>query len=118
MADRDDILAQLTVTKEVLASSAEENAALSQEQKATLAALEAARLRLDERLAALNAAEQSLVETNTKLVASETSLASTKSSLVAALEKLAQAQQDSDRANRQVDSLAAENAASRAEILQ
>ena len=118
MADRDNILAQLTVTKEVLASSAEENAALSQEQKATLAALEAARLRLDERLAALNAAEQSLVETNTKLAASETSLASTKSSLVAALEKLAQAQQDSDRANRQVDSLAAENAASRAEILQ
>jgi chemotaxis protein MotB len=75
-------------------------------------------LRLDERLAALNAAEQSLVEANTKLAASETSLASTESSLAAALEKLAQAQQDSDRANRQVDSLAAENAASRAEILQ
>jgi chemotaxis protein MotB len=83
-----------------------------------LAALEAARLRLDERLAALNAVEQSLVEANTKLAASETSLASTESSLAAALEKLAQAQQDSDRANRQVDSLAAENAASRAEILQ
>ncbi|MGB1920116.1 MAG: peptidoglycan-binding protein [Candidatus Puniceispirillaceae bacterium] len=118
MADRDDILAQLAGATEALVASTEENAALSKEQEATLAALEAARLRLDERLAALNAAEQSLVEANTKLAASETSLASTESSLAAALEKLAQAQQDSDRANRQVDSLAAENAASRAEILQ
>ena len=118
MADRDDILAQLADVPEALASSTEENAALSKEQKATLAALETARLRLDERLAALNAAEQSLVEANTKLAASENSLASTKSSLAAALEKLAQAQQDSDRANQQVDSLAAENAASRKEILQ
>ena len=118
MADRDDILAQLAGATEALAASTEENAALSKEQEATLAALKAARLRLDERLVALNAAEHSLVEVNTKLAASETSLASTESSLAAALEKLAQAQWDSDTANRQVDSLAAENAASRAEILQ
>ena len=118
MANRDDILAQLADATEALAASTEENAALSKEQEATLAALETARLRLDERLAALNAAEQSLVEANTRLAASENSLASTELSLAAALEKLAQAQQDTDRANRQVDSLAAENAASRAEILQ
>ena len=118
MADRDDILAQLAGATEALAASIEENSALSKEQEATLAALEAARLRLDERLAALNAAEQSLVKANTKLAASETSLASTESSLAAALEKLARAQQDRDRANQRVDSLAAENAASRAEILQ
>lgn len=91
---------------------------LSEKQEATLAALEAARLRLDERLAALTAAEQNLAEANTKLAASETSLASTESSLAAALEKLAQTQQESVEANKQADSLAAENAASRAEILQ
>ncbi len=118
MANRDDILAQLADATEALAASTEENAKLSNEQEATLAALETARLRLDERLAALNAAEQNLVEANTRLAASENSLASTELSLAAALEKLAQAQQDTDRANLQVDSLAAENAASRAEILQ
>ena len=103
---------------DALAASTAENAVLSEKQEATLAALEAARLRLDERLAALTAAEQNLAEANTKLAASETSLASTESSLAAALEKLAQTQQESDEANKQADSLAAENAASRAEILQ
>ena len=116
--ERDDILAQLANAIDALAASTAENAVLSEKQEATLAALEAARLRLDERLAALTAAEQNLAEANTKLAASETSLASTESSLAAALEKLAQTQQESDEANKQADSLAAENAASRAEILQ
>lgn len=116
--ERDDILAQLANATDALAASTAENAVLSEKQEATLAALEAARLRLDERLAALTAAEQNLAEANTKLAASETSLASTESSLAAALEKLAQTQQESDEANKQADSLAAENAASRAEILQ
>ena len=116
--ERDDILEQLANATDALATSTAENAVLSEKQEATLAALEAARLRLDERLAALNAAEHSLVEANTKLAASETSLASTESSLAAALEKLAQTQQESDEANKQVDNLAAENADSRAEILQ
>lgn len=116
--ERDDILAQLANATDALATSTAENAVLSEKQEATLAALEAARLRLDERLAALTAAEQNLAEANTKLAASETSLASTESSLAAALEKLAQTQQESDEANKQADSLAAENAASRAEILQ
>lgn len=116
--ERDDILEQLANATDALATSTAENAVLSEKQEATLAALEAARLRLDERLAALSAAEQNLAETNTKLAASETSLASTESSLAAALEKLAQTQQESDEANKQADSLAAENAASRAEILQ
>lgn len=116
--ERDDILEQLANATDALATSTAENAVLSEKQEATLAALEAARLRLDERLAALTAAEQNLAEANTKLAASETSLASTESSLAAALEKLAQTQQESDEANKQADSLAAENAASRAEILQ
>ena len=116
--ERDDILAQLANATDALATSTAENAVLSEKQEATLAALEAARLRLDERLAALTAAEQNLAEANTKLAASETSLASTESSLAAALEKLAQTQQESDKANKQADSLAAENADSRAEILQ
>ena len=116
--ERDDILEQLANATDALATSTSENAVLSEKQEATLAALEAARLRLDERLAALTAAEQNLAEANTKLAASETSLASTESSLAAALEKLAQTQQESDEANKQADSLAAENAASRAEILQ
>ena len=116
--ERDDILAQLANATDALATSTAENAVLSEKQEATLAALEAARLRLDERLAALTAAEQNLAEANTKLAASETSLASTESSLAAALEKLAQTQQESVEANKQADSLAAENAASRAEILQ
>lgn len=116
--ERDDILAQLANATDALAASTAENAVLSEKQEATLAALEAARLRLDERLAALTAAEQNLAEANTKLAASETSLASTESSLAAALEKLAQTQQESVEANKQADSLAAENAASRAEILQ
>ena len=116
--ERDDILAQLANATDALATSTAENAVLSEKQEATLAALEAARLRLDERLAALSAAEQNLAEANTKLAASETSLASTESSLAAALEKLAQTQQESDKANKQADSLAAENADSRAEILQ
>ena len=116
--ERDDILAQLANATDALATSTAENAVLSEKQEATLAALEAARLRLDERLAALTAAEQNLAEANTKLAASETSLASTESSLAAALEKLAQTQQESDEANKEADSLAAENAASRAEILQ
>ena len=116
--ERDDILAQLANATDALTASTAENAVLSEKQEATLAALEAARLRLDERLAALTAAEQNLAEANTKLAASETSLASTESSLAAALEKLAQTQQDSDEANKKADSLAAENAASRAEILQ
>lgn len=116
--ERDDILEQLANATDALATSTAENAVLSEKQEATLAALEAARLRLDERLAALAAAEQSLADANTKLAASETSLASTESSLAAALEKLAQTQQESDEANKQADSLAAENAASRAEILQ
>ena len=116
--ERDDILAQLANATDALAASTAENVVLSEKQEATLAALEAARLRLDERLAALTAAEQNLAEANTKLAASETSLASTESSLAAALEKLAQTQQESVEANKQADSLAAENAASRAEILQ
>jgi chemotaxis protein MotB len=116
--ERDDILAQLANATDALATSTAENAVLSEKQEATLAALDAARLRLDERLAALTAAEQNLAEANTKLAASETSLASTESSLAAALEKLAQTQQESDEANKEADSLAAENAASRAEILQ
>ena len=116
--ERDDILEQLANATDALATSTAENAVLSEKQEATLAALEAARLRLDERLAALTAAEQNLAEANTKLAASETSLASTESSLAAALEKLAQTQQESDKANKQADSLAAENADSRAEILQ
>ena len=116
--ERDDFLAQLANATDALATSTAENAALSEKQEATLAALEAARSRLDERLAALTAAEQNLAEANTKLAASETSLASTESSLAAALEKLAQTQQENDEANKQADSLAAENAASRAEILQ
>ena len=116
--ERDDILAQLANATDALATSTAENAVLNEKQEATLAALEAARLRLDERLAALSAAEQNLAEANTKLAASETSLASTESSLAAALEKLAQTQQENDAANKQADSLAAENAASRAEILQ
>jgi chemotaxis protein MotB len=116
--ERDDILAQLANATDALATSTAENAVLSEKQEATLAALDAARLRLDERLAALTAAEQNLAEANTKLAASETSLASTESSLAAALEKLAQTQQESDEANNEADSLAAENAASRAEILQ
>ena len=116
--ERDDILAQLANATDALAASTAENLVLSEKQEATLAALEAARLRLDERLAALTAAEQNLAEANTKLAASETSLASTESSLAAALEKLAQTQQESVEANKQADSLAAENAASRAEILQ
>ena len=116
--ERDDILEQLANATDALATSTAENAVLSEKQEATLAALEAARLRLDERLAALTAAEQNLAEANTKLAASETSLASTESSLAAALENLAQTQQESDEANKQADSLAAENAASRAEILQ
>ena len=116
--ERDDILEQLANATDALATSTAENAVLSEKQEATLAALEAARLRLDERLAALSAAEQNLAEANTKLAASETSLASTESSLAAALEKLAQTQQENDEANKQADSLAAENAASRAEILQ
>ena len=116
--ERDDILAQLANATDALAASTAENAVLSEKQEATLAALEAARSRLDERLAALTAAEQNLAEANTKLAASETSLASTESSLAAALEKLAQTQQESVEANKQADSLAAENAASRAEILQ
>ena len=116
--ERDDILAQLANATDALAASTAENVVLSEKQEATLAALEAARLRLDERLAALTAAEQNLAEANTKLAASETSLASTESSLAAALEKLAQTQQESDEANKEADSLAAENAASRAEILQ
>ena len=116
--ERDDILAQLANATDALATSTAENAVLSEKQEATLAALDAARLRLDERLAALTAAEQNLAEANTKLAASETSLASTESSLAAALEKLAQTQQESVEANKQADSLAAENAASRAEILQ
>ena len=116
--ERDDILAQLANATDALAASTAENVVLSEKQEATLAALEAARLRLDERLAALTAAEQNLAEANTKLAASETSLASTDSSLAAALEKLAQTQQESVEANKQADSLAAENAASRAEILQ
>ena len=116
--ERDDILEQLANATDALATSTAENAVLSEKQEATLAALEAARLRLDERLAALTAAEQNLAEANTKLAASETSLASTESSLAAALEKLAQTQQESDEANKQVDNLAAENADSRAEILQ
>lgn len=116
--ERDDILAQLANATDALATSTAENAVLSEKQEATLAALDAARLRLDERLAALTAAERNLAEANTKLAASETSLASTESSLAAALEKLAQTQQESDEANKEADSLAAENAASRAEILQ
>ena len=116
--ERDDILAQLANATDALAASTAENVVLSEKQEATLAALEAARLRLDERLAALTAAEQNLAEANTKLAASETSLASTESSLAAALEKLAQTQQESVEANKQANSLAAENAASRAEILQ
>ena len=116
--ERDDILAQLANATDALATSTAENAVLNEKQEATLAALDAARLRLDERLAALTAAEQNLAEANTKLAASETSLASTESSLAAALEKLAQTQQESDEANKEADSLAAENAASRAEILQ
>ena len=116
--ERDDILAQLANATDALTASTAENAVLSEKQEATLAALEAARSRLDERLAALTAAEQNLAEANTKLAASETSLASTESSLAAALEKLAQTQQESVEANKQADSLAAENAASRAEILQ
>ena len=116
--ERDDILAQLANATDALAASTAENAVLSEKQEATLAALEAARSRLDERLAALTAAEKNLAEANTKLAASETSLASTESSLAAALEKLAQTQQESVEANKQADSLAAENAASRAEILQ
>ena len=116
--ERDDILAQLANATDALATNTAENAVLSEKQEATLAALDAARLRLDERLAALTAAEQNLAEANTKLAASETSLASTESSLAAALEKLAQTQQESDEANKEADSLAAENAASRAEILQ
>ena len=116
--ERDDILAQLANATDALAASTAENVVLSEKQEATLAALEAARVRLDERLAALTAAEQNLAEANTKLAASETSLASTESSLAAALEKLAQTQQESVEANKQADSLAAENAASRAEILQ
>jgi chemotaxis protein MotB len=116
--ERDDILAQLANATDALATSTAENTVLSEKQEATLAALDAARLRLDERLAALTAAEQNLAEANTKLAASETSLASTESSLAAALEKLAQTQQESDEANKEADSLAAENAASRAEILQ
>ena len=116
--ERDDILAQLANATDALATSTAENAVLSEKQEATLAALEAVRLRLDKRLAALSAAEQNLAEANTKLAASETSLASTESSLAAALEKLAQTQQESDEANKEADSLAAENAASRAEILQ
>ena len=116
--ERDDILAQLANATDALATSTAENAVLSEKQEATLAALDAARLRLDERLAALTTAEQNLAEANTKLAASETSLASTESSLAAALEKLAQTQQESDEANKEADSLAAENAASRAEILQ
>lgn len=116
--ERDDILAQLANATDALATSTAENAVLSEKQEATLAALDAARLRLDERLAALTAAEQNLAEANIKLAASETSLASTESSLAAALEKLAQTQQESDEANKEADSLAAENAASRAEILQ
>ncbi|MAI06754.1 MAG: flagellar motor protein [Alphaproteobacteria bacterium TMED87] len=116
--ERDDILAQLANATDALTASTAENAVLSEKQEATLAALEAARSRLDERLAALTAAEKNLAEANTKLAASETSLASTESSLAAALEKLAQTQQESVEANKQADSLAAENAASRAEILQ
>jgi chemotaxis protein MotB len=116
--ERDDILARLANATDALATSTAENTVLSEKQEATLAALDAARLRLDERLAALTAAEQNLAEANTKLAASETSLASTESSLAAALEKLAQTQQESDEANKEADSLAAENAASRAEILQ
>ena len=116
--ERDDILEQLANATDALATSTAENAVLSEKQEATLAALEAARLRLDERLAALTAAEQNLAEANTKLAASETSLASAESSLAAALEKLAQTQQESDEASKQANSFAAENAASRAEILQ
>ena len=116
--ERDDILEQLANATDALDTSTSENAVLSEKQEATLAALEAARLRLDERLAALSAAEQNLTEANTKLAASETSLTSTESSLAAALEKLAQTQQESDKANKEANSLAAENADSRAEILQ
>ncbi len=116
--ERDDILAQLANATDALATSTAENAVLSEKQEATLAALEAARLRLEERLAALTAAEQNLAKANTKLAASETSLASTESSLAKALEKLAQTQQENDEANKRADSLAAENAASRTEILQ
>lgn len=116
--DRDDILAQLTKATEALAASTEENDALSEKQEASLAALEAANLRLDERLAALNATEQSLAEANISLAASEANLSSTNSSLAAALERLAKAQQDSNRANQQVDRLNSEIAASQTEILQ
>ncbi len=116
--DRDDILLQLTKATDALAASTEENNALSKKQEATLAALEAANLRLDERLKALNATEQSLAEANINLAASEADLSSTGSSLAAALERLAKAQEDSDRANQQVDRLNSENAASQREILQ
>ena len=64
--ERDDILEQLANATDALATSTAENAVLSEKQEATLAALEAARLRLDERLAALTAAEQNLAEANTK----------------------------------------------------
>ncbi len=116
--ERDDILAQLATATEALAASNAKNASLSEAQKTTLAALEAARQRLDERLAALTATEQNLTEANKKLTASENSLTSAESSLAAALNKLSQAKQDSDRANQQIDRLSAENAASRDEILQ
>ena len=115
--ERDNILAQLARTTEALTASNEENASLSDAQKATLAALEAARQRLDDRLAALNATEQKLAEANTKLASTTNSLASTESSLAAALNKLSRVQGDSDRANQRVDKLTAENAASQGEIL-
>ncbi len=116
--ERDKILAQLANTTEALSASNEEIASLSEEQKTTLAALEAARQRLDDRLASLNAAEQSLAKANTELAASKVSLASTESSLAAALNKLSQVQKDNYTANQQVDRLTAENNASQSEILQ
>ncbi len=103
-AERDDILSQLAAANQALAVRDTELAAreaeltsLNAEQTATLAALQAASTRLEERLAALNAVESRLALTESKL-------------------------QDSEKANLnaagRIDALENENAASRKEVAQ
>ncbi|MEK9925804.1 MAG: flagellar motor protein, partial [Alphaproteobacteria bacterium] len=77
-AERDDILSQLAAANQALAVRDTELAAreaeltsLNAEQAATLAALQAASTRLEERLAALNAVERRLALTDSKLQDSE-----------------------------------------------
>ena len=96
-AERDDVLAQLAAATQSLAARDSELASLNDEQTATLAALQAASARLEERLAALNAAESRLAMTEGKLQETE------KANL--------------DAASR-IDALENENAASRREVAQ